>query len=190
MNARTHHFLRLFLKHVGLLQLEIRKQFTIYRNRIVASLRLRCYPENKTTKCTFGTVHRLETNSRAYEYNCRSAWCPPCFSSAGFSVNYARLLIPLPAARLIPDIIIRNTLSTSFCNSRKFFWFETVAFALWNRRTQINNLLSEVCGLSFADFCASIGNFNTWKLHIIYVIWKRFIKYLENSALYNTWHVK
>lgn len=70
----TYHFLRLLLEHIGLLQLEIRKQFTIYRNRIVARVptnTLKLY-EGKTTKCTFGMVHRLETNLRAYECNCRS----------------------------------------------------------------------------------------------------------------------
>lgn len=71
----TYHFLRLLLEHIGLLQLKIRKQFTIYRNSIVARVLPTNTPmpyEGKTTKCTFGMMHRLETNLRAYECNCRS----------------------------------------------------------------------------------------------------------------------
>lgn len=87
----TNHFLRLLLKHVGLLELEIRKQFTIYRNYIVSP---RCFSyysnlsEGKTTECTFH-MGRIDwkTNLRAYEYNCRSVWCPPRSFSGEFSAN-------------------------------------------------------------------------------------------------------
>lgn len=73
----TNHFLRLLLKHVGLLELEIRKQFTIYRNYIVSPRCSSYYTnlsEGKTTECTFH-MGRIDwkTNLRVYEYNCRSA---------------------------------------------------------------------------------------------------------------------